>query len=250
MAIYITGDTHGEFTRFRPALFPPQTHLSKEDYVIICGDFGGVWDRSPEDEYWLNWLEKKSFTTLFLDGNHENFDLLSSFPTQEWNGGLVQHIRPSVIHLMRGQIYHLQGLSFFVMGGARSHDITGGILEPDDPHFRSKHRRLLLQGIPHRINHRTWWREELPSQAEYQTALASLDRVNWTVDCILTHCCPSSLQQELFNGRYPADPLTDFLDEVARRCRFKSWFFGHYHQDRSIKNNFNLIYEEIMVLKP
>ena len=249
MSIYITGDTHGDFTRFRPALFSPQTHLTKEDYVIICGDFGGMWDNGPEDEYWLNWLEEKSFTTLFLDGNHENFDLLSSYPAEEWQGGLVQRLRPSVLHLMRGQIFNLQGLSFFVMGGASSHDITGGILEPDDPHCKEKHRQLLLQGIPHRINHRTWWHEELPCEEEYHTAWTNLERCGWTVDCILSHCCPTSIQEDLCAGRFPPDSLTDFLEEVSHRCRFKSWYFGHYHQDRTVKKGFHLLYEEILLLK-
>ena len=42
MAIFITGDTHGDFARFKKGNFPEQAELTKEDYVIICGDFGGV----------------------------------------------------------------------------------------------------------------------------------------------------------------------------------------------------------------
>lgn len=55
----------------------------------------------------LNQLECKSYTTLFVDGNHENFDRLSDYPIDTWNGGKVHKIRPSVIHLMRGQILRL-----------------------------------------------------------------------------------------------------------------------------------------------
>ena len=168
MAIFITGDTHGDFTRLRPLFFPAQSDMTKQDYVIICGDFGGVWDDGPEDRYWLDWLEEKPFATLFIDGNHDNFDLLAAYPIEPWQGGMVQRVRPSVIHLMRGQVYQLQGLSFFTMGGARSHDISGGILDPDDPLFREAHRQLTLQGRPHRINHVTWWKEELPREEEYQ----------------------------------------------------------------------------------
>ena len=43
--IYITGDCHGNFERFNPNIFPEQNEMTKEDYVIICGDFGGVWHR-------------------------------------------------------------------------------------------------------------------------------------------------------------------------------------------------------------
>lgn len=109
MAIYMTGDTHGEFARFKKDIFYEQTELSKDDYVIICGDFGGVWDGSPTDRYWLNWLEEKPFTTLFVSGNHENFELLAEYAVEDWHGGKVQRIRPSVIHLMRGQVYEIEG---------------------------------------------------------------------------------------------------------------------------------------------
>ena len=107
--IYATGDTHGNFQRFAPEHFPEQAGMTKEDYMIICGDFGGVWDGGKKEERNLDWLEDLPFTTLFISGNHENFDLLRKYPTEEWNGGTIQRIRPHVIHLMRGQVFDLQG---------------------------------------------------------------------------------------------------------------------------------------------
>lgn len=249
MAIFITGDTHGDFIRFRPALFPQQFHLTKEDYVIICGDFGGLWDNGPEDEYWLNWLEERPFTTLFVDGNHENFHLLAQIAPEPWQGGQIQRLRPSVLRLMRGQIYTLQGLTFFTMGGASSHDIAGGILNPDDPRFKETHRRLLLQGIPHRINGVTWWQEELPCQEEYETARENLERRGWAVDCVITNCAPTFLQKELTRGQYRPDALTEFLEEVFQRCRFQHWYFGHYHQHRMLGTHCTLLYEEIVPIR-
>ena len=96
--------------------------MTKDDYVIICGDFGGVWNRFEENKYekhWMDWLEKHPFTTLFCEGNHENFDRLYNYPVEKWNGGNVHKIRPSVIHLMRGQVFQLCGKKFFVFGGAK-----------------------------------------------------------------------------------------------------------------------------------
>ena len=87
--IYITGDTHGGFQRFGSKYFPQQKNMGREDYVIITGDFGGLWDGSNKDQYWLDWLEEKPFTTLFVDGNHENFDLLNALPERQWNGGFL-----------------------------------------------------------------------------------------------------------------------------------------------------------------
>ena len=76
--IYITGDTHGGFQRFGSKYFPQQTQMGRNDYMIICGDFGGLWDGGQKDQHWLDWLAEKPFTTLFVDGNHENFDLLNA----------------------------------------------------------------------------------------------------------------------------------------------------------------------------
>ena len=39
MAIYITGDTHGDFQRFGSKYFPQQKEISREDYVVIAGDY-------------------------------------------------------------------------------------------------------------------------------------------------------------------------------------------------------------------
>lgn len=80
--IFITGDTHGDFTRFNTRIFPEQKEMAKNDYVIICGDFG-IWEDSKWERYWLN---DKPFTTLFVTGNHSNYDLLRQYPVDKWNG--------------------------------------------------------------------------------------------------------------------------------------------------------------------
>ena len=80
---------------------------------------------------------------------------------------------------MRGQIFDIQGKTFFTMGGASSHDIQDGILEPDDPLLKKKCRRLDASGALYRVNHRSWWKDELPNEEEYQTARANLDRAGW-----------------------------------------------------------------------
>ena len=42
MAIFITGDLHGDFSRFKKEVFYEQAELAKDDYVIATDDFGGV----------------------------------------------------------------------------------------------------------------------------------------------------------------------------------------------------------------
>lgn len=129
-------------------------------------------------------------------------------------------------HLLYGQLYDIQGKTFFTMGGGSSHDIDGGILEPDDPQFKRTCRMLNHSGALYQVNHRSWWEEELSSDVEYQTARASLERYGWKVDDVVTHCGPTSVQDELSGGIYKSDTLTDFLDEVAvSEPRFSSFFF-------------------------
>ena len=248
MAIFLTGDTHGDFSRLRPEAFREQKRLTKEDHVIIC-DFGGIWDGSDTEQQWLDWLADRPFTTLFVGGNHENYDLLRNYPMCEWHGGQVQTIRPGVLHLMRGQLYEICGKRIITMGGASSHDIRDGILDPDDPDYERKLRQLNAAGALFRVNHRSWWKEELPSVDEYETARKTLNQAGWDVDYIITHCCPSSIQNAFSGGLYQQDALTDFFDEVRERCQFKYWFFGHYHENVVVEKKFVMLYKQIIRLK-
>ena len=166
-----------------------------------------------------------------------------------WHGGLVQPIRPSVLHLMRGQLYEICGKKIFTMGGASSHDIRDGILEPDDPNFERMLRQLNAAGTLYRVNHRSWWKEELPGEDEYRTSREALDKAGWDVDYIITHCCPSSIQDTFSGGLFQRDALTDFLDEVRERCRFQYWFFGHYHENMVVEKEFVMLYNQIIRLK-
>ena len=112
----------------------------------------------------LDWLEEKSYTTLFVDGNHENFDRLNAYPMEEWHGGKVHKIRPSVLHLMRGQIFNICDKKVFTFGGASSHDISDGILDTEDPDFKTKKKLLDKRRAMYRIKHLSWWKEELASK--------------------------------------------------------------------------------------
>ena len=164
MKIFATGDTHGNFERFRPEYFPEGQELTKEDVVLQLGDFGGVWFGDERDDKALDWLEGLPFTVAFVSGNHENYDALARYPVEAWHGGRVQPVRPHVLHLMRGQVFELARLTFFTMGGAASHDIEDGILSLDDPSFERKYWMLQRkERARFRINHMSWWKEELPS---------------------------------------------------------------------------------------
>lgn len=220
--IYITGDTHipVDIQKLNSKRFPEQKVLTADDYLIICGDFGGVWDDGNEEKYWRRWLDQKRFTTLFVDGNHENFDLLYGFPETEFCGGLVHRISDKVYHLMRGQIFDIDGKRIFTFGGASSHD--------------RQHRK---EGV-------SWWENELPSELETERAIANLDGVDWCVDAVITHCAPDSIQSLLCDG-YESNVLTAFLEEIKGRLSYKKWFFGHYHIDKAIDGKHRALFDEI-----
>lgn len=244
--VFITGDCHGNFQRFGMKYFPEQKAMCRDDYMIICGDFGGVWAGTAEEEYWLNWLEEKPWTTLWVDGNHENFDILNAFPIHQWHGGNVRYVRPHVIHLMRGQAYEIGGSTFFTMGGAASHDIEDGILDPASPNFRAQYDYLKRTGRRRfRVLGRSWWRSELPSDEEYLTAMETLERISWKADYVVTHCAPTSIALAI-SCHNEADHLSDFLDMVNSRLEFQYWFFGHFHDNRAIDEKHILLWEQIV----
>lgn len=248
--IYVTGDTHGEFNyRFSVDAFPEQREMTKDDYVIICGDFGGIWnlnEESKNEKYWLNWLAEKNFTLLFVDGNHENFDRLYAYPVKEWCGGKVHEIRPNILHLMRGQVFTIDGKKIFTFGGASSHDISGGILDPDDKDFYEKRKQLNQSGACYRINRVSWWERELATKEEMEEGLANLEKHGNEVDFIITHCCASSTQVLLSGGFYKPDKQTDYLEKIRQNTKFKRWFFGHYHDNKAVNYEELLLFDEII----
>ena len=181
--IYITGDTHADFTRFNEDKFPIQKDMQKDDYVIICGDFGGVWtfeEESSREKGVLNWLNNKNFTTLFVDGNHENFARLYNYPVEEWHRGKVHKIRDSVLYLMRGEIFDIDDKKFFAFGGAKSHDIQDGILNLDEEEKIYEFRKM---GAHFRVRDYSWWDLELP--IIYKKLQIKQNLKNGTLDIII-----------------------------------------------------------------
>ena len=240
--IIVTGDIHGNpFQRLNLENFPEGKTFTKEDYVIILGDFGLVWDDSAMEHSCLDWLENKPWTTLFIDGNHENYDLLNKFPIEEWGGGRVQKIRSSVIHLLRGEVYDIGGYKFLAMGGARSHDIQDGILEVGDPKIKiwKKDNFKLF-----RINHISWWKEEIPNEEERKNALKNLAENDYKVDYILTHEAPSSDVVLMDHLLYHPDEYSKWLEmEIRQKVKYKKWFFGHYHLNLDVNEKETCLFE-------
>lgn len=240
MAVFVTGDIHGwlDIGKLTPERWPQGTKLRKSDFLVICGDFGLCWTNPAtlEEKFFLDWLDNQPWTTLFVDGNHENYDLLDSFPTCSWRGGNVSRIPGTkhILHLLRGQVYEMGKFGrWFCMGGAPSHD-TGG-----------------------RIEGKSWWRHEMPDATQYAEAEANLERVGWSVDYVFTHEVPRKLRRFAMARHYDPsreqdDELTAFLQKVDDRLdkdRLKVWYAGHYHDDIMLRDKHHVeIYQQIVPL--
>lgn len=221
--IWLAGDTHGEIDRKKIEKFAHK-HTDEKDFLIILGDFGGIWYNDERDQTNLTFYkENVKPTVLFLDGNHENHKAISRYPITRKFGGNVQKIQDNLYHLMRGEIYEIAGKKLFVMGGADSID-----------------KYMRKPGV-------SWWPEEMPSETEYKTAEDNLEKAAWTVDYILTHCCSSKIQYRI-NPGFTRDNLTDWFNDMEYRIDFDKWYFGHYHMDEMIDKKHICLYQTIIEL--
>ncbi|MEA1979469.1 MAG: metallophosphoesterase [candidate division Zixibacteria bacterium] len=233
--IFVTGDIHGNpIPSLSKKHFPIGKELSKKDVVIILGDFGLLWSkyRSKDEEHNLKWLDDQPWTTLFIDGNHENFDILENLPEKELYGDVVGIVGHSIFHLRRGICYRINGQKCLTIGGAHSHD----------------------------RQYRTWgksmWKQEEITDEDIKKAKESVQSVGFDVDYILTHCAPTNwamgaMPQEIAHMWQPdgsEERLQWFKDTSG--VDFKKWFCGHYHTNFGprIRDDFECIYHDVKEL--
>lgn len=248
MSIYITGDTHGDIDIGKLSFenWPESRTLTRDDYLIICGDFGlpfllsDTWEknvfipnkhaRSCRESYkhWIKWLSERPYTILWVDGNHDNHPYWYQQPVIMWNGGMVNihPDAPNVIHLKRGEYYTIDGKTFWTMGGAFSHD-----------------KNWRVEGY-------TWWPEEIPSFDEMNHGLDILEQHDNKVDYIITHTMPQKLLGSVLGVEYDPEPTRTYFDEVYQRTQFKYWSCGHFHQDSFDEDSkVYVLYNKILALE-
>ena len=201
--VYLTGDTHGDIDRFKHGRL---RWLGKKDTVVVLGDFGFVWDGSKEEQKKLDWLRKRPYTLLFLDGSHENYDLLRQYPTEERFGGRVQALGGNVYHVCRGSVLELEGRKYLCFGGAESPD-----KEDREP------------GV-------NWWKEEMPSDWEYAFCEQNLEAC---LDFTALACGETN-------------QLHRFLDKILLELSYEKWFFGCYHKDVQLSTKSRCVFCDVI----
>lgn len=223
--VYVTGDTHGDLSRFAEINMRGESKWAADDVIIVCGDFGFLFLNNSFEESCLNELEKKPYTICFVDGNHENFSAIFEYPCEEWNGGKIHRIRKNIIHLMRGQVFNIQGKKIFTFGGAYSID-------------RAEKK---LQSL--------YWKEELPSDKELDEATKNLQAHDMKVDYIITHTAPQKIIRLM--GYVPNEHdscFTNWLEWIMEQVEFKKWFFGHWHIDKEITDKFRAMLNDVVTI--
>lgn len=218
---YVTGDVHGDIKDLYSRKFG---HLKKDDYMVLCGDTGLLWDGSKAEQKNLEKIGKKKYTTLLIDGAHENFDILAKYPVTDWNGGKAQVISGSLIHLMRGQVYTIAGKKVFTFGGGESSD-----------------REM-------RTPHVTWWEDEIPTKEEMIDGVNNLDAVDRNVDYVFTHEAPSGFRRFIDSGEYNLNALNVYLEAVREKTKFTKWIFGSYHVNRRISSQCETVFDGVIKL--
>lgn len=202
--IYVTGDTHGEMSRFGVS---QMKKVRAGDTVLVCGDFGFIWDGNKQEEKNLRKLGNRKYRILFVDGTHENFDLLKKYPEVDFCGGRAQHICGNLYHLTRGQVYEIEGKTIFAFGGGESEE-----------------RQMRMEA-------NRWWACEMPDLEEMREGVRNLKSAGMRVDYIITHSPPPGIT----NGApEKASQLDAYFEQLIKQVRYEKWFFGSLHIDRKV----------------
>ena len=215
--IYITGDTHALMDVRKLDLFFNREvtlrSVTKDDKLIILGDVALFWDGSWNDYHVKKYLQSLPCSVLWIDGNHENFNIIDKLPNVSMFGGLVNDT-DGIIHLKRGEVYTIENKRFFTFGGAASVDRA------------------------YRVENRTWWAHEMPTTEDYQNGLTNLAKHDFHVNYILTHTVPTFIAHRFTDKIDSYDlPIMDYFAEISNKTTYDKWYFGHWHRDISLENS-------------
>lgn len=199
MRILLAGDTHGNRGHVK-YLFDQAVRFSC-DRIVQLGDFG-YWPHANDfDEYVARLSKQSEIPFYWLDGNHENFDILereadmdSARPVQMENG---------LWYLPRGCTWEWEGVRYMAFGGAYSID-----------------KEWRMEGV-------SWWPQELPTVAQQSRAL---DR--GSVDILLTHDAPDGICPIITPG-YKGDEISSvnrrWISALVDAVQPKILVHGHMH---------------------
>ena len=177
--------------------FLTEFDIKKEDYVVLLGNIG-----YPNEET-IKYLTTFPFTTLFLEGLSDNTNKLYKLEEIDWNGGKVHKIADNVLHLIRCNLYTIEGKTIFAIGG----DVT-------------YNRDMLRRDID-------YYTKECPSKDELDEAVKVLTTAAYKVNYILSTIPDSRTMLQFDSNLHPND-LSNWMFDMSNKVIYDRWYFGQY----------------------
>ena len=209
--IYITGDTHRDFTRLH------KLKETEKDMLIVLGDAGINYYLNEEDTKYKEYLNSFKIKLFCIRGNHEERpENINTYKEVDMFGGKVyiEENYPNLIFAKDGEVYNIDGNSVLVIGGAYSVD---------------KEYRLMY-------GHK-WFKDEQLSKEEMNNILDKVKDKHF--DIVLTHTCPYKYEpKETFKLKLDQSKIDKsmehFLDKIEESISYNKWYCGHYHIEKQI----------------
>lgn len=209
--IYITGDTHRDFSQIY------KLEKDTDNMLIILGDVGINYYLNEEDKNYKEYLKKLKLKLFCVRGNHEERpENISTYKEVEMFGGkvFIEEEYPNLIFAKDGEIYNIDGKKILVIGGAYSVD---------------KQYRL-LHGY-------RWFKDEQLTKKEMDTILEKVKGKHF--DIVLTHTCPYKYEpREVFMQGLDQSKvdksMEHFLDKIEENINYDKWYCGHYHTEKQV----------------
>ncbi len=207
--IYLLSDLHGVLTE---GLKKYEALRKEGDLLLILGDVGLDFPEHADYKEFTEEFLALPYPIAFIDGNHENFDFINSFPEEDFCGGRIHRLSENIVHLMRGYVFTLEGKTFLTLGGSRSS--------------------------------KKWWDQGLaspkedPSAEEIERAYTNLRARGNSVDYILTH----KYKREDGAERCTLSGFTEYIDKCVD---FKHWYSGHWHCSARVDEKHTFVYDVI-----
>lgn len=251
MNFLITGDTHGDFSRFNELdhdIYPPE-----DTVIIVLGDAGVNFFLNERDVRLKKTIHSMGYQFYLVRGNHEMRPEDMKGLRFVWSdlvvhGPVLQEREYENIHyLLDGETYYFLDSTVLVVGGGYSVDkfyrIAKNGYSPCDVERMDPDSAMKL----------TFWnpREQLDREEQLDIIADVRDR---HYNLVLTHTCPISIEPtDLFLDiidQNSVDKSTEqFLEELKNMITFDHWMFGHYHADRIINDKFSMFFQGIYNLK-
>ena len=243
MAVYITGDIHGDFNRFLELeKFCHEHNLGKNDWIICLGDVGlNYYGKDDPREWSIKTIAADVPVNLFcIHGNHERRpSRKDGYKTKKISGDICGKVwydpqYPNQYFAIDGEVYQIlagvEMLNCLVCGGAYSVD---------------KYYRL-ERGW-------SWFPDEQPDTKIKKKVISEISS---DIDIMLTHTCPSRyVPTELFIkgiDQSTVDTSTEeFLENVLRWFEDDTehnnpfWYFGHFHGNK-YTDDYVMLFDDII----